>query len=205
VHVVLGMHVHVQGCFYHLTQSTWRKVQELGLVQTYRSQPAVKHFCGMRDGLAFLPIAEVPDGLRHLRQLIPTGDGLDELQSLVDYFDATYVSGSMRRVQRPANDTNNQVIATVRLRHVAPLFEPAIWNVHDATLASTDRTNNQCESCNNSFGSLVGNSHPPFWVTIEALQQDSAMATTTLVLNMRGQPPVKRVKRSTKAHQGRLS
>ena len=27
---VLGDHVTVQGCFYHLTQSTWRKVQALG-------------------------------------------------------------------------------------------------------------------------------------------------------------------------------
>jgi hypothetical protein len=31
VTAVLGSHVNVHGCFYHLTQSTWRKVQELGL------------------------------------------------------------------------------------------------------------------------------------------------------------------------------
>ncbi|KAK2169539.1 hypothetical protein LSH36_9g14067 [Paralvinella palmiformis] len=25
-------HVHIQGCFYHLTQSTWKKIQSMGLV-----------------------------------------------------------------------------------------------------------------------------------------------------------------------------
>ena len=32
VEFVLGGHVHKQGCFFHLTQCTWRKIQELGLV-----------------------------------------------------------------------------------------------------------------------------------------------------------------------------
>jgi len=62
VHEVLGSHVHVQGCFYHLTQSTWR-IQHLGLVAAYRSDDDVKHFCGMLDALAFLPVAEVPEGM----------------------------------------------------------------------------------------------------------------------------------------------
>ena len=30
-----GDHVNVRGCFYHLTQSTWRKVQQLGLADQY--------------------------------------------------------------------------------------------------------------------------------------------------------------------------
>jgi len=33
VGTVFGEHVSVQGCFYNLYQSTWRKVQELGLAQ----------------------------------------------------------------------------------------------------------------------------------------------------------------------------
>lgn len=56
---VLGSHVKVQGCFYHLTQSTWRKIQDLGLATVYKSDENVKHFCGMLDSLAFLPLVEV--------------------------------------------------------------------------------------------------------------------------------------------------
>jgi hypothetical protein len=33
VKAVFGQHVETKGCLFHLMQSTWRKVQELGLVQ----------------------------------------------------------------------------------------------------------------------------------------------------------------------------
>ena len=54
----LGPHVGIQGCYFHLTQSTWRKIQELGLVNVYRVSDDVKQFWGMLDrvidGMTFL-------------------------------------------------------------------------------------------------------------------------------------------------------
>ena len=52
---LLGPHITTQGCFYHLSQSTWRKLQELGMTELYRNDDEVKHFRGMLDRLAFLP------------------------------------------------------------------------------------------------------------------------------------------------------
>ena len=57
----------------------------------------------MLDALAYLPLTDVTEGMQYIRQNIPTGDGLEALLDLVDCFDATYVTGSARRVQRPAN------------------------------------------------------------------------------------------------------
>ena len=51
-----GSHVNTKGCFYHLTQSTWRKVQDLGLSSLYKEDSDFSHFCGMIDGLAFLQV-----------------------------------------------------------------------------------------------------------------------------------------------------
>ena len=48
--------VNIQACFYHLTQSTWRRIQELGLTTLYKEDDDVKLFCGMLDALAFLPV-----------------------------------------------------------------------------------------------------------------------------------------------------
>ena len=67
IQTVFGAHVTIQGCFYHLTQSTWRKVQQLGLTEMYRSNDDIKLFCGMIDALAFLPVSEVIDGMAHLK------------------------------------------------------------------------------------------------------------------------------------------
>jgi len=43
----------------HLTQSTWRKLQELGLAVAYKTDDAFRHFCGMLNGLAFLPVQKL--------------------------------------------------------------------------------------------------------------------------------------------------
>lgn len=120
VSATLGRHVQVHGCFYHLTQATWRRMQELGLSVRYREEADLKHFCGMLDGLAFLKMDDVPEGMDFIRQNVP--DGLDDL---VDYFDSTYVTGSYRRVRGPAAD------GPVRIRRVPPRFPALIWNVNE--------------------------------------------------------------------------
>ena len=64
--------VHIQGCFYHLTQNTWRKIQELGLALLYRSDSSIKLCCGMIDALALLPCEQVTDGMDYLHSECPS-------------------------------------------------------------------------------------------------------------------------------------
>ena len=37
VTAVFGRHINHQGCFYHLIQASWRKIQQLGLVPLYNT------------------------------------------------------------------------------------------------------------------------------------------------------------------------
>lgn len=199
ISTVLGPHVSSRGCFYHLTQSTWRKVQSLGLTTAYRSDDRVKHFCGMLDGLAFLPIDEVANGMDYLMENIPDVEGLE---GLVDYFSSTYVFGTCRSIQPPAFPDG--IIPPVCMRRIPPLFPPQLWNVHQATIDDEDRTNNLCESWNFAFHELVGHDHPTIWKAIESIRKDQALVATALIKDSRGEPPRKRVKRATKEHQQRL-
>jgi len=65
-------------------------------------------------------------------------------------------------------------------------------------LHNGDRTNNLSETWNRAFSVLVGNRHPPVvLVTVDAFQVDLALSEQLINLDARGQPPVKRVKRST--------
>ncbi|KAG7155548.1 hypothetical protein Hamer_G023228 [Homarus americanus] len=195
---VFGKHTTVQGCFYHLTQSTWRKIQDLGLVPLYKSNENVKKFCGMLDGLALLPLDDVIAGMEYLKENTPDG-----LKELVDYFDATYVSGTFRRVQAPPANPNNP-LPPVRLRHRPPVFPPAVWNVFESTITRGDRTNNICEDWNNSFRSLIGHQHPSIWTVIEAFRKDQALAATTMLQDQIGERPQKRVRRAQKTYEERL-
>ena len=127
----------------------------------------------MLDGLAFMPVADLQDRLAYLRQHIP--DDVAELQQLLAYFDAAYVSGVLRRV--PNTDSRRLLL---HARRTPPLFPPTVWNVHEATLANRERTNNVglCEGLNHAFANMVRHRHPSLWVLLGALQQDQALVAT---------------------------
>ena len=85
IRVVFGESVGIRGCFYHLTQSTWRKIQSLGLTDLYKSDETFRLYCGQMDALAFLPVDKVNEGMSYLRATMPPAAA-----DLVDYFDSTY-------------------------------------------------------------------------------------------------------------------
>ena len=81
--------------YYYLTQATWRKIQSLGLATKYKNDDEFRHFVGMLDGIAFLPVADMTTttGLSWLKSIVPE-DGC----SLLQYFAETYVEGISRPV-----------------------------------------------------------------------------------------------------------
>ncbi|CAN8017265.1 unnamed protein product [Ixodes persulcatus] len=194
---VFGEHVTTRGCFFHLCQSTHRKVRELGLLGQYKADDCFRKLCGMLDGLAFLPPQLVPEGLSYIR-----GKATGDIEDLLDYFDSTYVNGPFRISSAAASATSAPLAVTLRRRQ--PEFKPELWNVHEATLRDEDRTNNACEGWNNGFRKLVGHAHPSIWRLIECLQQDQALVDTALIKERRGEPPVKRIRKTTKRLQNRL-
>ena len=198
VTVVFGQQLHVQGCFFHLCQSTWRHVQDMGLTALYNADDVAKHFVGMLDGLALLTLADVPAGMAHLRANTP-----QHLDDVVDYFDATYVTGRHRVIQPPAVNAVAP-LPPARIRRQPPLFAPDVWNVHVATVTGADRTNNMCESWNSAFQRLVGHQHPGVWTLVRCLRKDAAVVSTLIVQESRGMPPRKRQKRVYVELQARL-
>ena len=47
-------------------QSMWQKIHDLGLQDLYKEDEEFKHFCGMIDALAFLPV-EVAEGMQYIQ------------------------------------------------------------------------------------------------------------------------------------------
>ncbi|KAG7177330.1 hypothetical protein Hamer_G000652 [Homarus americanus] len=183
---VFGRDVESKSCFYHLTQSTWRKIQELGLSTQYNVNAEFRLFCGMIAALAFLPLEDVIEGMRYLKTVIPQDP--PEAEELLMYFDRTYASGSFRLIQQPVAMPSDALMP-LRMRHTSPMFAPHLWNVHDATM------NNICEGWNNKFFNLVGHYHPSIWRVIEWFQLEEATVSTIIKQDAVGNPPQRRVRR----------
>ena len=140
IRMVFGPLISIGGCFYHLTQSTYRKACELGLKQLIDTgtpqnpnphyRPDLRQFAAMIDALAFLPPAQVQIGVMVLYRNIP--DPI--IRPLLDYFYDTYVAGPP--------------LPNQPMMRAQPLFPIAIWNKYDITLRGADRTNNICEGWN---------------------------------------------------------
>ena len=145
----------------------------------------MRHWVGMLDGLAFLLVDQVEDGLRHVRDNMPDVAGLDDLLA---YFDETYVRGTSRRVRCSYN----------------PPYPPPVWNVHDATISGTERTNNACEDWNSGLATLLGHQYPSVFQLVGVLQQDAALAETAMIQDARGRAPAKRQQPAAQLHQRRL-
>ena len=137
-HHNLGMEkiTHYTYCDFPGYSKCGKHIQQLGLVPLYNNDDDFRLFCGMVDGLAFLPVPDLTNGIHLLRTLCP---------------DSTYISGRLKQ-QNPAQKKAVRLV----LRRSPPMFPPAIWNVHDATVNGDARTNNMCEGWNNNFFNLVG-------------------------------------------------
>lgn len=191
---MFSLNTEIRGCFYHLTQSTWRKIQQLGLTNLYKEDSDFRSFCGQLDALALLPLVRVKEGMDYLKRCAP-----DAAAPLVDYFDATYVSGPMRFVA----STNGNLAATLQRRR--PTFPADLWNCHVSTIQDTPRTNNICEGWNNAFRNLVGFSHPSIWKLIEILRKENERVRTIMLRDDVGVRPKKQRRRTYDELQKRLS
>ena len=193
VEQVFGNQVTKQGCFFHLTQNTWRKIQDLGLVPTFNTDPDFPLFAAMIDALAFLPVNDVVQGMAHLRQ---NAHPHPQAMELLQYFDTNYVNGVWRNIHRPGQP--------IVVRRIPPIFPHALWNVHIATLNNDPRTNNVCESWNNAFYHIVGHNHPSMWHSIQGIQKQHAKDLSVIAQDAIGQRPRQRIKQTLVQMQARL-
>ncbi|XP_064474671.1 uncharacterized protein LOC135388795 [Ornithodoros turicata] len=191
VKAILGEELQTRGCFFHLCQSTYSKIQQLGLASRYQDDEDFRHFIGMLDGLAFLPLDDVEAGMNFVKAVAPEG-----VEAVIAYFDETYVNGTYRHVGRL--DENP------RIRRTPPRFPPEVWNVHEATLEGGARTNNHSEAWNRRFSSLVGHSHPTVWRAIATLRLEHSAAEGKMTQSLAGAPPAKRQRTTTLQLQERL-
>ncbi|CAF4475684.1 unnamed protein product [Rotaria sp. Silwood2] len=150
--------IHVSGCFFHFSQSLWRKIQELGLtryvkysnlkvsntsIAEEKKKASTWFLCAI--GLALIP--------RNLVEKTWT-EAMDEYTpnhvssiKFNDYMVSTYVDCTSSR------------------------FPLNLWNVNDALVNNIPRTNNHVEAYNNRLGSLFP-VHPHIFRFIELLRHE---------------------------------
>uniref|UniRef100_A0A2S2P4T0 MULE transposase domain-containing protein n=1 Tax=Schizaphis graminum TaxID=13262 RepID=A0A2S2P4T0_SCHGA len=130
----------IRGCRFHLAQSWWRKIQQLGLSKVYKSSNNdISDYLKCVFGLPFLKPEEVFDCfIDDLMTIKPVNTTVDKF---CDYLLKTYIEQDA-------------------------LFPPNIWAEFAAT---TNRTTNSCESYHAKLNASISAAHPNIFVLIEIL------------------------------------
>ena len=131
----------ISGCYFHLGQSAWRRIQNDKLSEKYKDDPAFAIRVRRFLALAFVP----PNELHHYMQLllvdeISRPDGL--LVDFMTYFQKTYVGQLINGVEIPGT------------------FPYQMWNMYQRVKDRLPRTNNSLEGWHNAFARDLP-LHPP--------------------------------------------
>ncbi len=117
--LTLKLSVHNNYCFFHLSQSSWRRIQSSGHTTTYTQNLNYRERAIMLLCLAFVPPEDVVKSFDTFSLHLST-----ELEEVFDYFKDHYIGG---------------VGAGLRAQ---PRFEISMWNCHDRTRNNEPRANN---------------------------------------------------------------
>lgn len=149
----------ISGCFFHLSQSIIRKVQELGLKRRYETDIDFSILVKSLSALAFVPVADVPDLFAELTEEFPDEP---ECNDLINYFQATYIRGPGRRFRDPR-------------------FPIELWNHFTDAMFCEPKTTNCVEGFHNALMSLFHCAHPTVWTLFDRIKKDVSIHRLDIV------------------------
>ena len=167
-----------KGCFFHLAQSGWRKIQEFGLATQYDTDEHLSLMLRHLFALAFLPSDEIPTAFDNLKTEIPP-----IANNVIQWFEDNYIYGRIRRRLRTGN-----------VIHTSPLFPPQLWSVYDSIELGIPRTQNHIEAWHRRWGTLVGQAHVGVYTIIKEFQKEQQQVEVQIERILRGEQPHKQKK-----------
>ncbi|CAF0740712.1 unnamed protein product [Brachionus calyciflorus] len=118
---VFGCNIH--GCYFHLSQSLYRRVQKKDLIKKWNTDPALRKSFRRLQALAFIPPSDVEKALSLIKQ-----DSPSYFLKILNYFENNYIG----RIK----DGNR----------CKPRYLIEVWNLYERIKLDLPRTNNSVES-----------------------------------------------------------
>lgn len=174
----------ISGCFFHLAQCLWRKVQAHGYVDLYREDDGeFATWLRCLPALAFVPEDDVIESFEALTQNDHfTRIVADRAPELVDYYEDTWLGRPHRRRAGGRR---------------APPFPISLWNVKDRVTQGLGRTNNAVEGWHHKMNKLVGVRAPNLFVLIKDLMKEHELNRNLIEQMIAGhEPPAKKANTS---------
>lgn len=154
----------IYGCFFHLSQSIFRRVQNKGYVAEYALNDEFRHSFKLIQALAFLPPKDVVTGFNQIKKSSP-----ESFECILNYFERFYI-GKLK----PNSKT----------QRVVPMFPIECWNVFERVKQRLPRTNNNVENWHSRIQADVRKKLNVFMVVeLLRLEQDKSESDYARLVN----------------------
>lgn len=130
--------IDIAGCYFHMIQCVWRKIQHYGLQKNYNTNIIFVRNVRMLFSLAFVPVNDIIDAYEEIVASDYHDQHREELNDLVEYFEKSWI-GKKNRIGKRSE----------------PSFEFKIWECYNAVLEDYARTNNVCGSWHSGFNGRI--------------------------------------------------
>ena len=162
----------ITGCYFHLTQSILRKINEIGMKSDYESDDNLRIAVRCLPALAMVPPTDVAEAFWLLADYMPEHEKMPELLA---YFQQTYIGGR----RRPGCSECYQ----------SAIYPIETWNHFESASEGIARTTNSVKGWHYGLQVLFQCHHPTLWTVIKGLEKDMQMQHTTFVLGVSGLQP----------------
>ena len=139
-----------------MTQSLWRKIQELGLAVDYKENSQLRAWFDLFKGLAFVPLNLIELAFNIILDSKPLKN--EKIDLFIKYFTSTWFSTSC-------------------------MFPPHIWN-HYETVGP--KTNNHVEGFNFKLNQYSFSSHPNIYQLVQLFKQMETVISQKYIKRMKG-------------------
>lgn len=176
-----------QGCFFHLTQNFFKRVQSSGLSGGYVKGNGTYMIFKKIEALAFVPVQKVEEAFKMIVEAAPPA-----IAGFIEYIEDNYVLGKIRK--RKSDGT---------LVRSPPAFPPELWNVHQCVLKRQPRTTNRIEGWHNRWSNV--SQEVGFYPIVESLQKEQKITEGEILNILQGIPAPKRSLKETEKDERLLA
>lgn len=157
----------VHGCYFHFSQSMFRKLKQLHLQKSYGNDNTVHLTFKKILALAFLPPQDIPTVFNKLKKSTPRN-----MVQFMKYVGEFYIHGPVGKKR-------------------GPTFPPKLWSVHNNIMNGVPRTSNNLEGWHNKWNSLFKNK-VSFYGVLRQFQLEERSASTQVIRTLQLEPTRKK-------------
>lgn len=139
-------------CFFHYSQSLYRRIKEIGYALKYKNDPEFRKIMKKFFSLPFFPLYRLQNAYNIIEEEV-TNLKDDKMIEYLNYFRKTYYN----------NATNG------------PIYNPRLWSCFDRVINFQPRTTNNVEGWHRAFNQVCLVSHPNIAVVVKTMQDEEEL------------------------------